>query len=322
MRGQPKVFVSHASNDQERFVRGFSAKLREHGIDAWYAEWEIGPGDSVVTKIFEGGLKGSDCVIVVVSATSVQSAWVCKELNISVIKQIQDKIKLIPIIIDDCPIPEALRDILHVRIKDLGNYDIELRRIVDAIFGKTQKPPLGSPPEYIRSSSIPVPGLRPNDQHVLKLACQISLAKDIDLLEPSAIVAEAQTLGLSETQVQESVQILAEEGLLVISPGIGTYAVAVRISLRGFEIYCRSQVKDYRSIVRAVASEILNRGKNNSLQIADALGQPRLIVNHIMNGFSVRGFCKKSGQIATHISIYDISPRFQRAFEDCVIEPQ
>ncbi len=51
----PKVFVSHASEDKERFVTEFSTKLRENGVDAWLDKWEMLPGDSLVDKIFEEG---------------------------------------------------------------------------------------------------------------------------------------------------------------------------------------------------------------------------------------------------------------------------
>ncbi|MCZ2134304.1 MAG: toll/interleukin-1 receptor domain-containing protein [Burkholderiales bacterium] len=31
----PKVFVSHASEDKDRFVVEFVRRLRENGVDAW-----------------------------------------------------------------------------------------------------------------------------------------------------------------------------------------------------------------------------------------------------------------------------------------------
>src|SRR4051794_20083808 len=49
----PKVFVSHASEDKQRFVERFAARLRENGVDAWLDEWEMKPGDSLVDRIFE-----------------------------------------------------------------------------------------------------------------------------------------------------------------------------------------------------------------------------------------------------------------------------
>jgi hypothetical protein len=47
-----KVFISHASEDKERFVIKFSEYLLEKGIDVWLDRWEMLPGDSLVGKIF------------------------------------------------------------------------------------------------------------------------------------------------------------------------------------------------------------------------------------------------------------------------------
>ncbi len=66
----PKVFVSHASEDKGRFVIEFSQKLRSKGVDAWVDKWEMLPGDSLVDKIFEEGIKNAQAVIVVISKNS------------------------------------------------------------------------------------------------------------------------------------------------------------------------------------------------------------------------------------------------------------
>jgi len=34
----PKIFISHASDDKNRFVTGFATRLRENGVDAWVDE--------------------------------------------------------------------------------------------------------------------------------------------------------------------------------------------------------------------------------------------------------------------------------------------
>jgi hypothetical protein len=43
---EPRVFVSHASEDKDRFVLGFARRLRENGVDAWLDQWEMKPGDT------------------------------------------------------------------------------------------------------------------------------------------------------------------------------------------------------------------------------------------------------------------------------------
>ena len=78
----PKVFISHASEDKERLLRAFATKLRqEAGVDAWVDEWEIYPGDSLVQKIFEEGVKDAEAVIIVLSEHSVDKPWVREELS-------------------------------------------------------------------------------------------------------------------------------------------------------------------------------------------------------------------------------------------------
>lgn len=53
----PKVFVSHASEDKDRFVLEFASRLRHKGIDAWLDKWEMLPGDSLLDKILKKELR-------------------------------------------------------------------------------------------------------------------------------------------------------------------------------------------------------------------------------------------------------------------------
>lgn len=64
-----RVFVSHASEDKDRFVIPFATALRQRGLDAWFDKWEMLPG-SLVDKNFEEGLKEAAAVLVVLSRVS------------------------------------------------------------------------------------------------------------------------------------------------------------------------------------------------------------------------------------------------------------
>lgn len=132
----PKVFVSHASEDKERFVLDFARRLRENGVDAWLDQWEMKPGDSLVDKIFEQGLKDAQAVIVVLSEISVQKPWVREELNASVVNRINKGTKLIPVVIDECNVPESLRSTVWQKVDSLDSYDASLQRILAAIFDR------------------------------------------------------------------------------------------------------------------------------------------------------------------------------------------
>src|ERR1017187_1535510 len=145
-----KVFISHASEDKERFVLRFAERLRSKGIDVWVDEWEMLPGDKLIDKVFNDGLKPSDTVIVVLSDISIEKPWVQKEVNTAVVKNIEDRTRLIPVRLARCGVPECLRDTIWQDIPDVVNYDKEFERIVNAIHGQFEKPALGDKPAYVR----------------------------------------------------------------------------------------------------------------------------------------------------------------------------
>ena len=149
----PKVFISHASEDKPRFVSAFATKLRENGVDAWLDRWEMLPGDSLVDKIFEEGLKEAQAVIIVLSSFSVSKPWVSEELNASMVARIAKGTKVIPVVIDDCEVPEALKSTLWERVVDPSDFEEPLRRILAAIFDVLEKPEVGKPPEFVREAT-------------------------------------------------------------------------------------------------------------------------------------------------------------------------
>jgi hypothetical protein len=140
----PSVFLSYSSLDKERFAQGLAARLRARGIDVWFDDWEILPGDSLVDRIFEHGLASADVVIVVLSRNSVASPWVREELHAGLHRRIAKEVTLIPVVIDDCEIPTSLHDTKWLRIGDLTNYERELGELVGAILRQDSTPPLGA----------------------------------------------------------------------------------------------------------------------------------------------------------------------------------
>jgi hypothetical protein len=171
----PKVFVSHASEDKDRFVLEFAKQLRANGVEAWLDKWEMLPGDSLVTKIFEEGIKDAQAVIVVLSKNSVEKPWVKHELDAACVKRINTGSKLIPVVIDDCEVPEVLKATLWENIRDTSSYQPNLDRIIASIFGASDKPPLGKPPAYVGAFGASVAGHNNVDSLVCKLACEFAL---------------------------------------------------------------------------------------------------------------------------------------------------
>ncbi len=75
-----RVFVSHNHRDREFVERQIREPLAKFGIETWYSNADIIPGDRYVQAIEDGLLK-CDWVLVVVSENSVTSDWVRAELG-------------------------------------------------------------------------------------------------------------------------------------------------------------------------------------------------------------------------------------------------
>jgi len=74
------VFISHASEDKDDFVRPFATLLRDKGLVVWYDEFELKIGDKLRRKIDEG-LSTSRYGIVVLSNSFFRKEWPQKELD-------------------------------------------------------------------------------------------------------------------------------------------------------------------------------------------------------------------------------------------------
>lgn len=80
------VFISHASEDKDGFVRGLAEGLRERGVDVWYDEFELKVGDSLRRSI-DKGLANSRFGTVVLSSAFFAKNWPQYELDGLVAKE-------------------------------------------------------------------------------------------------------------------------------------------------------------------------------------------------------------------------------------------
>lgn len=77
---QYDVFISHASEDKDLFVRPFAEYLKSQGVKVWYDEFSLAWGDSLRKKI-DKGLANSRFGIVVISKNFIKKQWTEYELN-------------------------------------------------------------------------------------------------------------------------------------------------------------------------------------------------------------------------------------------------
>jgi hypothetical protein len=74
------VFVSHASEDKDGFVRDLAVALRRRGLEVWYDEFALRVGDSLRRKI-DAGVLSSRFGVVVLSPSFFAKNWPQYELD-------------------------------------------------------------------------------------------------------------------------------------------------------------------------------------------------------------------------------------------------
>lgn len=90
------VFISHAWEDKDDFVRELARKAREAGLRVWYDETNIKWGDSLRQSIDEG-LRGSYFGIAVLSPSFFAKQWTAYELDALVERTLSGAGRLLPI---------------------------------------------------------------------------------------------------------------------------------------------------------------------------------------------------------------------------------
>jgi hypothetical protein len=74
------LFISHASEDKESFVRPLAEALLKRGLRIWYDEFALTVGDSIRRRIDEG-LRSASFAVVVLSPSFFAKEWPRKELD-------------------------------------------------------------------------------------------------------------------------------------------------------------------------------------------------------------------------------------------------
>lgn len=90
------VFISHASEDKDDFVRPLANALIAEGLNVWYDEMTLRIGDSLRQKI-DKGLANSKVGLVVLSPSFIKKGWTNYELDGIVTRTVSGEQVLLPI---------------------------------------------------------------------------------------------------------------------------------------------------------------------------------------------------------------------------------
>jgi len=124
-----KVFLSHSSKDKS-LVISVALDLKAKNIDTWLDAVDILPGESIISEI-NNGLSNCDFVLLFLSKNSVKSNWVTKEWETILWDEVNsNKVKIIPIKLDDCEIPKILQTKKYINFID---YNLGIKQLIDTL---------------------------------------------------------------------------------------------------------------------------------------------------------------------------------------------
>lgn len=304
----PKVFISHSWDDKDRFVRKFAEKLRARGVDAWVDEWEMLAGDSLVKKVFCEGIQNAEAFLIILSQNSIQKAWVKEELDLAVVKKIEEGTRIIPILIDDCSVPEPLKSTIWVRVHDLNNYQSEFDKILMAIFGQTDKPPLGSPPNYITNSSITFSDLNEIDSIIFNAICKAALKQHKQFQVPlDQVIASIEEFEIEKDIFNESLSVLSHKYLIE-----NNYGSSVNLTNSGLSKYINEKVPEFYEMEKTIIYELINNGLESKGGKLD-FGSINLMYEHyILQRLKDQGLIGYNRTLGNSAIIQGVSPALKR----------
>jgi len=312
----PKVYLIHATEDKERFVVNFAKALRAKGIDVWLDQWEMKVGDKLIEKMFDQGIKNASAFLIVLSKNSVTKKWVKEELDTAIVKRIEAGSKILPIIIEECEIPEALKTTLWIKILDINDSQKEVDDIIASILGQYDKPPLGDLPDYTKKDIVLSSEINKIDNIVLKMLCDKAMELDDFWIHPHTLEEELSKHSLNPDQFYESLDMLNRKHLIKTEQAMGGIIVALEVNPLGFDEYFAQYIENAYKLTREVASLIINKRIENNEQLIAETGQPKIVIEHILNLFKSNGYIEIEKAMGNYIFIFNISPELKRILSE------
>lgn len=284
MTSGKKVFISHSHSDRA-FAERLARALMANGQDVWFDKWDIGPGDSIVSKIFEEGLANASAFAVVLSKASVNSKWVREELNVATVRRIEDLTRVIPILKEDVDIPTALRTLHWVDMR--SEFDSGVRTIINALAGLSERPPLGDTPGHLKDVVRPVSGLSRVATRVGRYLLQAS-AGDSPFTRAVRNSELADALNLEPPEVNDAVDELETQGLAETNKELGThpfdfgFVEATYLLYHAFaDFLSYSPAEDVRVVLNALAAIGSAEGEELAKRTSLSAGRLNRAVDYI-----------------------------------------
>jgi hypothetical protein len=124
-----KVFISYSSLDKP-FVRRLSTSIKKAGFQVWLDEHELVVGDPLGERIAEA-LKTANVVLVVITHNSINSKWLRFELNLATERMVKGECRVIPVVVEDAPLPPEVIGLLYADFK--STFKVGIKSILTSL---------------------------------------------------------------------------------------------------------------------------------------------------------------------------------------------
>ena len=131
-----KVFISHANQD-EALASKIVSSLEDAGLEVWYDEREIMPGDNWADQIARG-LKEANAMVVLITPTALQSNHMQRDVDYA-LTQKRFKGRLVPVLAGESQhfqgwsIPWIFEHLPTISLKGNGSSKEELEQIAEVL---------------------------------------------------------------------------------------------------------------------------------------------------------------------------------------------
>lgn len=150
---QYDVFISYSSKDRDWVRTKLLPYLEQHGLRVCidYRDFEIGV-PSLVNM--ENAVKRSRRTLLVLTPNWIASEWTDFEaLLIQTSDPSGHKRRVLPLMVQACPLPDRLRIFYHLDLTNPAEFDLQMQRLVKTIKAKTRLPQ----PAPVEPTSAPSP---------------------------------------------------------------------------------------------------------------------------------------------------------------------
>ncbi|MDD4875940.1 MAG: toll/interleukin-1 receptor domain-containing protein, partial [Dehalococcoidales bacterium] len=129
------IFVSYTHKDKlivDKISQRLATVFGQENV--FYDSWSVQPGDGIIDKM-DKGLRDCKLFFFFVSKNSLISNMVKLEWQNAIIKATKDNVRIIPVKLDDCMMPDILLQTLYIDIFGQG-LENGIRQIIDVIEGR------------------------------------------------------------------------------------------------------------------------------------------------------------------------------------------